>query len=99
MSEIYSPSDLSSENSTDSEHDDQQIREEAKNAVKFETNLMDFHIEQFKNECDAKVESLRRVKIEVKEELGEVRDENNRLQHQVGFNDGRANFLARENEV
>ena len=34
----------------------------------------------------------------MKEELSEIRDENARLLHQVGFNEGSAEFLARENE-
>lgn len=89
-----------SEYSSDSESDDDsQIREEAKKAVKFETNLVELHVGLLKNACKKKVETLRHVKIEVKEELKEGRDENARLKHQVGFNEGKAEFLAQENEV
>ena len=38
-------------------------------------------------------------KVEVKEELKEVRDENADLLYQLGMSEGRAKFLARENEV
>lgn len=96
--DLFSPP--SSEYSSDSESDDDsQIREEAKKAVKFETNLVELHVGLLKNACKKKVETLRHVKIEVKEELKEGRDENARLKYQVGFNEGKAEFLAQENEV
>ena len=46
-----------------------------------------------------KIEALRHVKVKVKEELKEVRDENADLLYQLGMSEGRAKFLARENEV
>lgn len=60
---------------------------------------MEFQIGLHKNGCMAKIEALRHVKIEVKEELKEVRDENADLLYQLGMSDGRAEFLARENAV
>lgn len=95
--DLFSPP--SSEYSSNSESDDSQIREEAKKAVKFETNLVELHVGLLKNACKKEVETLRHVKIEVKEELKEGRDENARLKHQVSFNEGKAEFLAQENEV
>lgn len=37
--------------------------------------------------------------IEAKGELSLLREKNAHLLHQAGFNEGRAEFLARENEV
>ena len=100
---IISPPALSPpipENLKDSEFDDdQQLREEAKKAVEFEVNLIGFQIGRLKDGCKAKVEALRRVKMEVKEELSELREKYDQAQQQVGFNKGKVEFLARENEV
>ena len=102
--DLFSPVALSPsihENFSDSEleFNDHQLREEAKKAVEFEAHLVGLQIGLLKDECKTKVEAARRVKIEVKEELSEIRDENAGLLHQVGFNEGKAEFLARENEV
>ena len=99
---IFSPPALFppiSENLKGIEFDDDQLREEAKKAVEYETNLVGFQIERLKDGCKAKVEALRRVKMEVKEELSELREKYDQAQQQVGFNEGKAEFLARENEV
>ena len=100
---IFSPPAFSppiSENLKGSEFDDDQLmREEAKKAVEYETNLVGFEIERLKNGCKTKVEGLRRVKMEVKEELSKIREKYDQVQQQVGFNEGKAEFLARENEV
>ena len=99
---IFSPPALSppiSENLKGSEFDDDQLREEAKKAVEYETNLVGFQIERLKHGCKTKVKALRRVKMEVKEELSEIREKYDQVQQQVGFNEGKLEILARENEV
>ena len=98
-SDLFSPTALSTTTPENLSESDHQIRKEAKKAVEFEANLVGFQIGLLKDGCKKKVESLRRVKIEVKEELSEVREKYAQLQHQVGFNEGKAEFLARENEV
>ena len=102
--DIFSPTAISPsipENLSDSELEffDHKLREEAKKAVEFEAHLVGLQIGLLKAEYTTRVEAARRVKIEVKEELSEIRDENAGLLHQVGFNEGKAEFLARENEV
>ena len=67
--------------------------------MEFEANIVGFQIGLLKDGCKKKLESLRCVKIEVKEELSEVREKCAQAQRQVGFNEGKAEFLARENEV
>lgn len=96
-----SDSDLSDDNlsDSDSDNDDQQIKAKAREAVEFPARLMEMHFGQMKNEYAKKVELIRNIKIEIKEELADVHDENAGLQHQVGFNEGKAEILARENEV
>ena len=94
-----SDSDLSELDLSDSDNDDQQIKAKAREAVEFPARLMEMHFGQMKNEYAKKVELIRNIKIEVKEELADVNDENAGLQHQVGFNEGKAEILARENEV
>ena len=99
---IFSPTALSppvSENLKGNEFDDGQLIEEAKKAVEFEAHLVGLQIGLLKDECKTKVEAARRVKIEVKEELSDIREKYNQAQQQVGFNEGKAEFLARENEV
>ena len=94
-----SDSDLSELDLSDSDNDDQQIKAKAREAVEFPARLMEMHFGQMKNEYAKKVELIRNIKIEIKEELADVHDENAGLQHQVGFNEGKAEILARENEV
>ena len=103
---LWSPTSLNSFNDSDlfspttpENLSDHQIRKEEKKAVEFEANLVGFQIGLLKDGCKKKVESFRRVKIEVKEELSEVREKCAQAQHQVGFSEGKAEFLARENEV
>ena len=81
------------------EFDDHQLREEAKKAIEFEANFIGNQIGLLKDECKRKVEALRRVKIEAKKELSDIRKKYDQVQHQVGFNEEKAEFLARENEV
>ena len=98
-SDLYSPDEEESENLSDSDSDDHHIVAKAQKAVEFPVRLMETQIGRLKVGLETKVESMRQVKIEVKEELNEVRDENAELQRQVGVNEGKAEFLARENEV
>lgn len=98
-SDLYSPDEEESENLSDSDSDDHQIVAKARKAIEFPVRLMETQIGRLKVGLETKVESMRQVKIEVKEELNEVRDENAELQRQVGVNEGKAEFLARENEV
>ena len=94
-----SPASPILESLKDSESDDDQLREEAKKAVEFETNLVGYQIERLKNGCKTKVKALRHVKIEAKKELSEIRKKYDEVQQQVGFNEVKAELLARENEV
>ena len=81
------------------EFDDHQLMEEAKKAIEFEANFIGNQIGLLKDECKRKVEALRRVKIEAKKELSDIRKKYDQVQHQVGFNEEKAELLARENEV
>ena len=81
------------------EFDDHRLREEAKKAIEFEADFIGNQIGLLKDECKRKVEALRRVKIEAKKELSDIRKKYDQVQHQVGFNEEKAEFLARENEV
>ena len=102
---IFSPPSLSppiiSENNLKGSEfdDDQQLRQEARKAVEYEINLVEFQIERLKHGYKTKAEALRRVKMEVKEELSEIREKYDQVQQQVGFHEVKAEFLARENEV
>ena len=101
---IFSPTALSpsipeSLKDSEDEFDDDQLMEEAKKAVELETNLVGYQIERLKNGCKTKVKALRHVKIEAKKELSEIRKKYDEVQQQVGFNEVKAELLARENEV
>ena len=101
---IFSPTALSpsipeSLKDSEDEFDDDQLMEEAKKAVELETNLVGYQIERLKNGCKTKVKALRHVKIEAKKELSDIRKKYDEVQQQVGFNEVKAELLARENEV
>ena len=100
LSTIFSPpASPILESLKDSESDDEQLRAEAKKAVELETNLVEYQIERLKDGCRTKVKALRHVKIEVTEELRDIRKKYDQVQQEVGFNEGKAEFFARENEV
>ena len=101
LSTIFSPpaSPILESLKDSDESDDEQLRAEAKKAVELETNLVGYQIERLKDGCKTKVSALRHAKIEVTEELRVIRKKYDKVQQEVGFNEGKAELLARENEI
>ena len=59
----------------------------------------ELQIKRNKKGLATKIELMRRVNVEVKEELRDVYEEKAVLQRQVGLYEGKTEFLTRENDV
>ena len=84
--------DRDKENLNDSVNNYHQIEVEANRAAELQ-------IKRNKKGLATKIELMRRVNVEVKEELRDVYEEKAVLQRQVGLYEGKTEFLTRENDV
>ena len=94
------PLDFDKDNSNDSDVSNyHQTEAEALKAAELPARIIEIQFKRIKKGYATKFESMRRAKIEVKEELRDICEEAAGLQHQVGLHEGKTEFLTRENEV